>query len=43
VPPLISTDVKLYEENLFNLITNAVKFNKKGGMIKITQDYDRRS
>jgi len=41
VPAYCNFNGKLYEQCLFNLITNAVKFNKKGGFIKVYQSYDK--
>jgi len=37
---ILNYDQKLYEECLFNIMQNSVKFNKKEGQIRVTQDYN---
>ena len=39
-PPQIIFESKLYELCLYNIVYNAIKFNKKGGMVEVKLDYD---
>jgi signal transduction histidine kinase len=43
VPKAFALDTKLYREILFNIIYNAVKFNKPNGSIKIDYSFDERT
>ena len=36
IPKLFRMEQKLYQEILFNIVVNAVKFNKQDGTIKLT-------
>ena len=40
MPLEVITDMQIYEQILYNIFYNAVKFNQTGGKITVSLDYD---